>query len=357
MMLQEPTLEERIAEIVKVRYKDATDEHRAHVTQRMSSILRQAPDPATVNRFVNQLDLSFTYVQSFVHPYDLRALGDDGALPLPSPLKTRQLDLELAWVEAYYREGLAARPLDDRGRESITRQLDGLISQVRDVMTSKIVGPFATQAIDERLANMRHHLVGTFDSSVSANFPRALSTSEVEGLMSQVRRLSEEMAEIQVDESLASLRPGVGQSDDEKTKARLLRHNEIANAIGTLSQPLYDIFDLWGPERARIRKELERLRSEVQAWRAETYKEMKRLAREGAAPAEPAKPPLAARVPTPAPASPTKPKPDNSPKIPAPASPQDGGRFPWMWIGIAVAFALVAGAALRRRSARSVDRG
>ena len=363
--LQDTTLEGRIRQIVDDRYADTPEEHRALVARRIAAVLGGYPGagPEKIEAFVNYLDQTFRYVQSFVHVYDLRAQGSTSWPPLPEAMKTRQLELELRYAETYFREGLEARPLAAGSREAITGQVDGLIHQVRNLIASRVVGPHALEAIDGALTNMRHNLLGTFDSPISENFPRLLSSEEVEGILEQVRKSADGLKDnLEVNETLKSLRDDPLRDrnpDPEVRKQRALdmkRHNEIVGTIDGISKPLYDIFDVWGPDRAKIRKELEQLRKEVQAWQVEFSAEMKRKEREKSevASAMAPAPPRATGPPRPIPATaPARPKP-KAPDLPR-ASDVPGP--PWGLIVLfSLALSLTALAIRKATSRRFVDR-
>lgn len=365
--VQDADLSERICKIVDERYADAPVEHRALVTRRMAAVLGGRPDVGRekIESFVNQLDQTFQYVRSFVHPYDLRAQGSTAWPPLPEAMKARQLDLELRWAETYFRDGLEARPLTAENRETISRQVDGLINQVRNIIASRVVGTYADEAIDGKLRNMRHNLLGTFDFPVSKDLPRLMSSAEVEGILEQVRKVAGGLKDnVEINESLGKLRDDafMDRSTDPEARARreqlIQRHNQISGVIEGLSKPLYDVFDLWGPERAKIRGELEQLRKEVLAWRQEASDEMNRKAREKNAALTPA-PSAGVSRPAEAPPSATLPTKVSPPPKARPAEippSTSSSRPPWELLAAIFLASAVAGYAIRRSTSKSAGR-
>ena len=284
---QDASISERVRAIVDERYADAPEDQRRVLRDRLVQVFlsRQAVPAETLARLVGRLNHSILYVRSYVHPYDPRAQGDESFPALPKPLKSRQYELEFKWLETYYRKGMEAKPLAPESRDLISNQVDYLLTEARSIMSTRINGAFAFEAIDQKLHNTRQHLLATFDGPVSSDFPRLMSHDEVSAILQKMRERALRLeSDIEVSESLNSIRDqvqvearGTDARKSQDEQARKL--NRIMEAMDELTKPLWGVLDLWSPELVQPKADLEQLSKEVQSWRLETIERMNSEAR------------------------------------------------------------------------------
>lgn len=262
---QQSSIDEAVVRAVTAHYGKVTDEQQARLRSGLLSLLKRYEGCSgdRMKLALERLDLLVRHGRAFVAAYDYRGAGSKDFPKLPDSYVDREIALSLQYTERYFDRLLRGTPRSPEEVDVARKQVEWLCGRAELELRTAVQGPYAEDAIRGKTAGMRDYLSYIFGQPEGPMFCRPLSREELdavlEGVRARVRALKEPL---RADSPEVGREGDMSDLDEEQFDVAAKLHERVRELV----EPLYKVGDLWTPELAAVRQQLDTLKKEVGTW-------------------------------------------------------------------------------------------